>query len=93
MIKAILNQKKKLPFWLFGCKKTSKFEPNEQNSNINIYSLVPKIDRPVAPCSSESQLSANFKHRYFSVNYKIKFFREITSTISRKKLFQPKKKY
>ena len=31
----------------FGCKISSKFE---ENSKINIYSLVPKIDHPVALC-------------------------------------------
>ena len=31
----------------FSCKKSSKFE---ENSMINIYFLVPKIDYPVALC-------------------------------------------
>ena len=35
----------------FGCKKSSKFE---ENSKMNIYSLVPHIDYPVALCSVRS---------------------------------------
>ena len=52
---------KKSPFWTFllekcskihkivgfGCKKSLKFE---ENPKINIYSLVPEIDHPVALC-------------------------------------------
>ena len=52
---------KKLQFWPFlfeeyskihkiggfGCKKSLKFE---ENSKINIYSLVPQIDNPVVLC-------------------------------------------
>ena len=37
----------------FGCKKSSKFE---ENSKINIYSLVPQIDHSVALCSSQKQI-------------------------------------
>ena len=33
--------------WFGGKKKSSKFE---ENSKINIYSLVPQIDHPVALC-------------------------------------------
>ena len=34
----------------FGCKKSSNFE---ENSMIYTYSLVPKIDHPVALCAGE----------------------------------------
>ena len=40
----------------FGCKKSSKFE---ENSKINIYSLVPQIDHPVALCECRFPANTN----------------------------------
>ena len=49
----------------FGCKKSSKFE---ENSMINIYSLVPQIDLPVALCNGVVRIGSQFFAIIFGVN-------------------------